>query len=82
MATSLTPAAAARVLFDQHTQGARFAPLGGIADRAAAYTIQAEFVRLAIAGGSVRAGYKIGLTSERMQAMCRIDSPIAEQIFA
>jgi 2-keto-4-pentenoate hydratase len=79
--TSLTPAAAARVLFDQHVRGERFAPLLGIADRAAAYAIQRELVRLAVANGSVRAGYKIGLTSERMQAMCHIDSPIAGVIF-
>ena len=82
MTTSLTPAAAARALFDQHARGERFAPLPGIADRAAAYAIQRELVQLAAAGGSVRAGYKIGLTSERMQAMCDIDSPIAGVIFA
>jgi 2-keto-4-pentenoate hydratase len=82
VATSLTPAAAARVLFDQPARGERFAPLDGIADRDAAYAIQRELVRLGVAGGSVRAGYKIGLTSERMQAMCNIDSPIAGVIFA
>jgi len=52
-----------------------------IADRAEAYAIQAAFVRRSLEGGSVRAGYKIGLTSERMQRMCNIDSPIAGVIF-
>src|SRR5690606_35909553 len=32
--------------------------------------------------GTTTAGYKIGLTSQRMQAMCGIDSPIAGVILA
>lgn len=51
-------------------------------DLAAAYVRQAALVREALARGSRRGGYKIGLTSERMQRMCHTDAPIAGVIFA
>jgi 2-keto-4-pentenoate hydratase len=47
----------------------------------AAYARQAAFVERALANGSTQGGWKIGLTSERMQRMCNIDSPIAGVIF-
>ena len=48
-----------------------------------AYKVQAEFVELIMRDRSAsRAGYKIGLTSTRMQVMCGIDQPIAGVILA
>jgi 2-keto-4-pentenoate hydratase len=48
----------------------------------AAYDAQDRLVRsIQDRTGWTRGGYKIGLTSERMQAMCKIDSPIAGVIF-
>lgn len=49
----------------------------------AAYAVQRCYItRLAAQLGSSIAGYKIGLTSPRMQAMCGIDSPIAGRVLA
>jgi 2-keto-4-pentenoate hydratase len=72
--------AVARKLVAEHESGAQFRPFAaanGIGDLAAAYRVQAAFVRLMRAGGVPVAGYKIGLTSARMQAMCNIDRPVA-----
>jgi 2-keto-4-pentenoate hydratase len=72
---------AAEALMSEHRSGAKFwpfAPAFQIGDLDAAYAVQREYVRLqmhALPGGA--AGYKIGLTSPRMQAMCGIDRPIA-----
>ena len=50
---------------------------------AAAYAAQERLVAAAERRtGWHRGGYKIGLTSARMQAMCKIDTPIAGVIFA
>ncbi len=55
----------------------------GIANVAEAYAVQRDFVRQQLqARGSSVAGYKIGLTSKRMQEMCGIDSPIAGVVLA
>src|ERR1700733_11709844 len=74
-------ARAALMLVDEHSRGVRFRPFAtefGIADTIAAYAVQDEYVRLQKEKRRVVAkGYKIGLTSTRMQAMCHIDSPIA-----
>jgi 2-keto-4-pentenoate hydratase len=72
---------AAEALMSEHRSGAKFWPFASafqIGDLDAAYAVQREYVRLqthALPGGAV--GYKIGLTSPRMQAMCGIDRPIA-----
>ena len=72
---------AAQTLVNEHRSGARFQPfaaafgIGGVDD---AYAVQREYVRLQIqARTASAAGYKIGLTTKRMQEMCGIDSPIA-----
>jgi 2-keto-4-pentenoate hydratase len=55
-----------------------FAASRGITSPAQAYAVQREYVRLQMASRAVGAvGYKVGLTSKRMQAMCGIDSPVA-----
>lgn len=56
--------------------------MSGAGDLAAAYARQADLVRDALAGGCSRGGWKIGLTSLRMQQMCHTDAPIAGMIFA
>jgi 2-keto-4-pentenoate hydratase len=65
----------------EHAAGHRFesfAASSGIETPRRAYDVQREFVdRQASAGKTSRAGYKIGLTSPSMQAMCGIDTPIA-----
>ena len=68
-------------LMQQHAARRRFEPFAarfGIDTVAHAYAVQQAFVdatRAARASG--RAGYKIGLTSPAMQAMCGIDTPVA-----
>jgi 2-keto-4-pentenoate hydratase len=72
---------AAEALMDEHGRRAKFWPFASafrIANLEAAYGVQREYVRLQMQSRRVGAvGYKIGLTSPRMQAMCGIDSPIA-----
>lgn len=68
-------------LVAEHEAGQAFRPFAqarGIASLDDAYAVQGAFVRrLESRSGVRRAGYKIGLTSPRMQAMCGIDQPIA-----
>ena len=72
---------AAETLMDEHGRHATFWPFAAsfeIADLDGAYAVQREFVRLQMERRGVRpVGYKVGLTSPRMQAMCGIDRPIA-----
>jgi 2-keto-4-pentenoate hydratase len=78
---STSPDALARLLLDQHRADARYVPVAaahGIADLHAAYAVQRAFVAAMMDGrGDPPAGYKIGLTSKRMQEMCGIGSPVA-----
>src|SRR5579863_9018960 len=78
--------AVARELARQHKAGANFEPFApelGIGDLDAAYAVQRAFVRrLREDTGAAPIGYKIGLTSKRMQAMCGIDQPIAGVVLA
>jgi 2-keto-4-pentenoate hydratase len=73
--------AAARELVREHAAQEKFHPFAaerGIGDLDAAYAVQKAFVCRMIADtGATPVGYKIGLTSKRMQAMCGIDQPIA-----
>jgi 2-keto-4-pentenoate hydratase len=77
---------AAEMLMSAHASEAPFAPFAaayGIANVEDAYAVQRDYVRLQIkARGARSAGYKIGLTSRRMQEMCGIDSPIAGVVLA
>ena len=72
---------AADMLMREHTGGATFHAFAadlGIATADDAYAVQREYVRLLMQSrGTKPAGYKIGLTTPRMQAMCGIDSPVA-----
>ena len=54
-----------------------FARNWGAVDLAGAYAIQAAFVERMHVDQGRRVGYKIGLTSKRMQQMCSIDHPVA-----
>ena len=71
----------AQTLIDEHRRGVKYRPFAaacGITGVADAYAVQREYVRLLVdAHGAGMAGYKIGLTTKRMQAMCNIDSPVA-----
>lgn len=75
------PAAIAGWLIREHVSRRRFEPFAarfGIDTLAKAYAVQQEFVGMKSAvRGAGRAGYKIGLTSPAMQAMCGIDTPVA-----
>ena len=77
---------AAAMLLGAHDRGDRFRPFAasaGIVNVADAYAVQREFVRLQMrARGAAAVGYKIGLTTRRMQEMCGIDSPIAGVVLA
>ncbi len=77
---------AADMLVGAHADGAPFVPFAaafGIANVADAYAVQRAFVRRQMqARRAGAAGYKIGLTSKRMQEMCGIDSPIAGVVLA
>lgn len=83
LAVAMTPELleVARTLHHEHRFRQDFRPFAaesGIRTLEGAYEVQAAFVAEMMAGQSgQRAGYKIGLTSKRMQEMCRIDAPIA-----
>ncbi len=75
----------ARMLVRDHEQGNRFRPFAaanGAASLEDAYAIQDRFVSLLKTRHGAPVGYKIGLTSKRMQAMCGIDQPIAGVVFS
>jgi len=71
---------AASTLVRDHAQKRDIVPFArawGATDLAGAYAIQAAFVERMLATHGPRVGYKIGLTSARMQRMCSIDHPVA-----
>ena len=71
---------AASTLMRDHAQKRDIVPFAhawGAVDLADAYAIQAAFVESMLATRGPRVGYKIGLTSARMQKMCSIDHPVA-----
>ena len=71
---------AASTLMRDHAEKHDIIPFArdfGADDLAGAYAIQAAFVERMIATHGRRVGYKIGLTSLRMQKMCSIDHPVA-----
>jgi 2-keto-4-pentenoate hydratase len=74
------PADAAKWLFDAHVRRTPFMPVpgrqaGDTLDQA--YDIQDQLVPLLSKEKGHPVGYKIGLTTPRMQQMCGIDHPIA-----
>jgi len=76
----------AQELMRQHRQREKFktlAPAWPVNSLDDAYRVQGRFVELMrLASGTAIAGYKIGLTSKRMQHMCGIDHPIAGVVLA
>ena len=75
----------ARLLVQEHAAGTKFHPLGpetGVTDLASAYAVQRRYVALMSEAAGATAGYKIGLTSARMQKMCGIDQPVAGVVLA
>jgi 2-keto-4-pentenoate hydratase len=82
---AMSHADVARQLFHEHGAGFNFHTLAadaGVVDLAAAYAVQRHFVDLLRPKAGATAGYKIGLTSARMQKMCGIDQPIAGVVLA
>jgi 2-keto-4-pentenoate hydratase len=71
---------AADTLMHDHAHKSNLVPFArawGATDLAGAYAIQDAFVQRMLATQGKRVGYKIGLTSKRMQQMCSIDHPVA-----
>jgi 2-keto-4-pentenoate hydratase len=87
--TSPIPVNSAEVaawLVREHQAQRRFEPFAterGVDTLAKAYEVQRAYMRLqAQARDSRPVGYKIGLTSSAMQAMCGIDTPVAGVVLA
>jgi 2-keto-4-pentenoate hydratase len=80
----LDPERAAATLLADHAHKRHLIPFArtlGATDLAGAYAIQDALVAKLAAIHGRRVGYKIGLTSKRMQKMCSIDHPIAGVVF-
>src|SRR5947207_2881317 len=74
-----------RLLAPDHARGTRLHPWGretGVTDSGAAYAVQRRYVPLMTESAGATAGYKIGLTSARMEKMCNIDGPVAAIVVA
>jgi len=75
------PEKIAERLIEEHRRGTQFQPFAaaaGVASLTDAYAVQREYVRRLMATRGVgAAGYKIGLTTKRMQEMCGLDRPVA-----
>jgi 2-keto-4-pentenoate hydratase len=75
----------AKAIAERHYRRERFtleAPPGRAGDMGFAYDVQDRLLPM-LAGGDARAvGYKIGLTTPRMQQMCGIDEPIVGVVLA
>lgn len=76
-----TISAIAAQLAAEHRDGTRFHRIEGLNGLSDAYEVQRAYVAATI-GANECAGYKIGLTSRRMQEMCGIDQPICGTIFS
>jgi len=81
----LDSAVAAATLVADHASKRNLVPFArdwGATDLNGAYTIQAAFVERMLPLKGPRVGFKIGLTSRRMQQMCSIDHPVAGVVLA
>ncbi|MBZ0215240.1 MAG: hypothetical protein K8F25_01690, partial [Fimbriimonadaceae bacterium] len=79
------PHVAARFLIDQHAVKARndmLPPEYNVNSLERAYQVQDVIIAEMMTGGREIAGYKVGLTTARMQDMCGIDQPIGGAVFA
>jgi 2-keto-4-pentenoate hydratase len=74
-------ASTAKLIAAEHRDGKAFHALEGVPDLAAAYQVQKVYLGEVIGADRI-AGYKIGLTSQKMQAMCGIDHPISGAVFS
>jgi 2-keto-4-pentenoate hydratase len=76
----------AAMLMAEHGNRVQYRPFAapcGIASVTDAYAVQREHVRQQMLARNTDAiGYKIGITTPRMQAMCGIDSPVAGVVLA
>jgi 2-keto-4-pentenoate hydratase len=76
----------ALMLVEAHAIGERFIPFAkerGLNDVAAAYRVQDAYARRLMSSGNTQpGGFKIGLTTKKMQEMCGIDSPVAGYVAA
>ena len=75
---------AAAALIRDHAAKRKIVPFArdyGATDLAGAYAIQAAFVKRLDATLGRRIGYKIGLTSKRMQEMCGVNHPNSGVVF-
>jgi 2-keto-4-pentenoate hydratase len=75
---------AAAMLVRDHEQKRKIVPFArdyGATDLAGAYAIQAAYVKRLEATLGRRVGYKIGLTSKRMQEMCGVNHPNSGVVF-
>jgi len=76
---------AATALMRDHAEKRKIVPFAtdyGATDLAGAYAIQAAYVKQLEATLGRRVGYKIGLTSKRMQQMCGVNHPNSGVVFA
>jgi 2-keto-4-pentenoate hydratase len=79
----MKPQRLAAWLWQQHRERAKFQPVEGLlagADLDLAYAVQDQLVRMMIPDAGEPCGFKIGLTSRRMQQMCGIDQPVAGRL--
>lgn len=75
----------AKAIAERHRNRERFtleAPAGRAGDMAFAYDVQDVLVPMIAESSAPPAGYKIGLTTPRMQQMCGVDEPIVGVILA
>ena len=75
---------AAAALVRDHAAKKKIVPFArdyGATDLAGAYAIQAAYVKKLEASLGRRVGYKIGLTSKRMQEMCGVNHPKSGVVF-
>ena len=75
---------AAAALVRDHAAKKKIVPFArdyGATDLAGAYAIQAAYVKKLEASLGRRVGYKIGLTSKRMQEMCGVNHPNSGVVF-
>jgi 2-keto-4-pentenoate hydratase len=74
------------MLMEAHDIGEQFLPFArerGINDLDAAYRVQDSYARRLMAAGNTQVGgFKIGLTTQKMQAMCGIDQPVSGYVAA
>ena len=68
--------------YDEHLPFANHALKWNIPDLAGAYDLQSAFVDKLVERHGAPVGYKVALTSKRMQQMCGIDQPLAGVLLA